>query len=643
MPDQNTIQLTHQQAEEEMACYRKVYDVVRLLTKETLEKESCSPPWKDEHPCTRCISREALIDKSQKNKLEATNGRMYYATSRYVEVDGVPSVIEMVQAVDGCLNRELVTDRRLYTDPLTGAYNRRYYEDNLRHKFLTAGVAMIDLDNFKFCNDTYGHQAGDKVLETVAAVIQKNIRGTDFLVRYGGDELLLVLPDIPRDQFIRKLAIINKNLNMTIVPGYERIKLSASIGGVLSAAATVEEAVRQADRRMYQAKRRKNAVVTDDTGLFDQTPAEPAKPMVLVVDDATMNREILRAILLKNFQIVEASSGAECMRQLELHGGEIALVLLDIVMPDMDGFEVLAWMNSHGLLEEIPVIVISGEDSNTMAYRAYELGAVDYISRPFDARVVQRRVSNTIRLFAKQRKLSAMVAQQFYEREKNDQIMIGILSQVTAMHNGEDGEHVQRVQILTGILLERLVQITDRYAISSEERTLITTASALHDIGKIAVSSSLLRKTEPLTAEEKQKLRQHPLLGMAVLNRLREYQDEPLVKIAREICHWHHERYNGTGYPDRLEGEQIPISAQVVGLANVYDCLLTGGRGKKALSYEEAVEVLENDASGAFNPLLLRCLSDVRIRIRDELEAFHPTMKKLDALQPPAEAAAPRG
>lgn len=299
-------------------------------------------------------------------------------------------------------------------------------------------------------------------------------------------------------------------------------------------------------------------------------------------------------------------------------------------------------MNSHGLLEEIPVIVISGEDSNTMAYRAYELGAVDYISRPFDARVVQRRVSNTIRLFAKQRKLSAMVAQQFYEREKNDQIMIGILSQVTAMHNGEDGEHVQRVQILTGILLERLVQITDRYAISSEERTLITTASALHDIGKIAVSSSLLRKTEPLTAEEKQKLRQHPMLGVAVLNRLREYQDEPLVKIAREICHWHHERYNGTGYPDRLEGEQIPISAQVVGLANVYDSLLTGGRGKNPLSYEEAVEVLENDASGAFNPLLLRCLSDVRIRIRDELEAFHPTMKKLDVLQPPAEAANPQ-
>ena len=628
MSDHNNIQLTRQQAEEEVACYRKVYDVVRLLTKESLEQEPCSPPWKDEHPCTRCISREALIDHCQKNKLEVTRDRVYYAVSRYVEVDGVPSVIEMVQAMDSNLNQKILSDRRLYTDPLTGAYNRRYYEDNLRHKFLTAGIAMIDLDDFKLCNDTYGHQAGDKVLETVASIIQKNIRGTDFLVRYGGDELLLVLPDIPRDDFIRKLTIINKNLNKTIVPGYERVKLSASIGGVLSAGVTVEEAVRQADKRMYQAKRQKNAVVTDDTGLLALTPAAPPKPMVLVVDDSEMNRDILREILMENFQIVEASSGMECMRELEIHGGEVALVLLDIVMPDMDGFEVLGWMNSHSLLEEIPVIMISSEDATTVVRRAYELGAVDYISRPFDARVVRRRVSNTTRLYAKQRRLSTMVAQQFYEREKNDRIMIGILSQVTAMHNGEDGEHIQRVQILTGILLERLAQITDRYGISAEERTLITTASALHDIGKIAVGGGILRKTGPLTPEEQQKMRKHPILGVEVLNRLREYQDEPLVKMAREICHWHHERYDGTGYPDRLEGEQIPISAQVVGLADAYDGLIAGRGGQQAVSYEEAVEKIENGACGVFNPLLLDCLSDAQSRIRDELEAFHPAEKK---------------
>lgn len=628
MSEQNNIQLTRQQAEEEMACYRKVYDVVRLLTKESLEKEPCSPPWKNEHPCTRCISREALIDHCQKNKLEVTRDRVYYAVSRYVEVDGVPSVIEMVQAMDSNLNQKILSDRRLYTDPLTGAYNRRYYEDNLRHKFLTAGIAMIDLDDFKLCNDTYGHQAGDKVLETVAAIIQKNIRGTDFLVRYGGDELLLVLPDIPRDDFIRKLTIINKKLAKTIVPGYERIKLSASIGGVLSAGVTVEEAVRQADKRMYQAKRQKNAIVTDDTGLMALTTAAPPKPMVLVVDDSEMNRDILREILWENFQIVEASSGVECMQKLELHGGEIALVLLDIVMPDMDGFEVLAWMNSHSLLEEIPVIMISSEDAATVVRRAYELGAVDYISRPFDARVVRRRVSNTTRLYAKQRRLSTMVAQQFYEREKNDRIMIGILSQVTAMHNGEDGEHIQRVQILTGILLERLAQTTDRYDISAEERTLITTASALHDIGKIAVGGGILRKRAPLTPEEQQKMRRHPILGVEVLNRLREYQDEPLVKMAREICHWHHERYDGTGYPDRLEGEQIPISAQVVGLADAYDGLIAGRDGQQAVSYEEAADKIENGACGAFNPLLLNCLSDAQSRIRDELEAFHPAGKK---------------
>ena len=623
MSELKKIQITREEAEQEMACYRNLYDVVRLLTKASLEQQPCTPPWKNEHPCTRCISREALAEHCQKSKLEITRDRVYYAVSRYVEVDGVPSVIEMVQMMDVMPNQKIANDKRLYTDPLTGAYNRRYYEDNLRHKFLTAGVAMIDLDDFKLCNDTYGHQAGDKVLETVADVIQKNIRGTDFLVRYGGDELLLVLPDIARDDFVRKLDLINKKLSKTIVGEYERVKLSASIGGVLSAGVTVEEAVRQADKRMYQAKRQKNAVVTDDTGIVTLTPAIPDRPIVLVVDDSEMNRDILREILWENFQIVEASSGIECMKKLEMHAGQIALVLLDIVMPDMDGFEVLSWMSGHGLLEEIPVIMISSEDSTTVVRRAYELGAVDYISRPFDARVVRRRVSNTTRLYAKQRRLSTMVAQQFYEREKNDRIMIGILSRVTAMHNGEDGEHIQRVQRLTSILLERLAQKTDSYGLSVDERNLIVAASALHDIGKIAVGGGILRKKDPLTPEEQLQMRNHPMMGIRILNRLREYQDEPLVRTAREICRWHHERYDGTGYPDRLEGEQIPISAQVVGLADAYDGLIAGRNGEKPVPYEEAARKILAGDCGGFNPLLLECLTESQSRIRDELEAFH--------------------
>lgn len=624
MSEQNEIQMTRQQVEEAIEQYKKVYTIVRLLTRKSLEEEQCTPPWKNEHPCTRCISREALIDQCQKCKLETTKNKIFYATSRYVEVDGEPSVIEMVQEMDATAEEEFAMDKRLYTDALTGAYNRRYYEENLRRKFLTAGVAMIDLDDFKLCNDTFGHQAGDKVLETVAGIIQQNIRATDFLVRYGGDELLLILPNIPRDNFVRKLTIINKKLSMAIVHGFERVKISASIGGVLSAGVAIEEAVQQADKRMYQAKRQKNAVVTDSNGMTITGAQPKTKPMILVVDDSEMNREILKEILRDDFRIVEAASGVECLKMVEAYSNEISLILLDIVMPDMDGFEVLSWMSGHSLMDEIPVIMISSEDANNVVRRAYELGAVDYISRPFDARVVRRRVSNTTRLYVKQRRLSTIVAQQFYEREKNDRIMIDILSQVTAMHNGEDSEHIQRVQILTGILLESLAKKTDSYELSMEERILITMASALHDIGKIAVGGNILRKKTPLTWEETVRMREHPILGVKVLNRLKGYQDESLVKTAREICHWHHERYDGTGYPDRLEGEQIPISAQVVGLADAYDELISGRGGKPIFPYDEAAKKISAGECGAFNPILVDCLTETQGRIKDELEAFKP-------------------
>ncbi len=623
MPDLKDVQITMEQAEEEMACYRKIYDIVRLLDREILEKEPCAPPWKDEHPCIRCISREALMDRCQKSKLETTKDEVYYATSRYVEIDGRPSVIEMVKILDMRPNTELVNDKLIYTDPLTGAYNRRYYEDKLRYKSLKAGVAMIDLDDFKLSNDTYGHQAGDKVLKTVVSIIRKNIRGTDLLVRYGGDELLLILPDIGWEDFVRKLNVIRRNIGKSNVPEYERIRLSVSIGGVLSAGVTIEESVRQADKRMYQAKRQKDTVVTNDERL-EMTSHGSERQTILIVDDSEMNRELLKAILRDSFEIIEAANGRECIELMEADSCKVTLVLLDIVMPDMDGFEVLGWMNNNNLLEEIPVIMISNEDSTNVVRRAYELGAADYISRPFDARVVRQRVSNTTRLYAKQRRLSTMVAQQFYEREKNDRIMIGILSHVTAMHNGEDSDHIRRVQILTSILLERLAQKTDRYALSAEERSRIVNGAALHDIGKMAVDSSILRKQEALTPEEKQKLRQHPMLGVRILNHLGEYRDEPLVNTAREICHWHHERYDGTGYPDRLEGEEIPISAQVVGVADAYDGLRAGRSEHPALEYTEAIEKICDGSCGKFNPLLLECLTESQNRIKDELEAFYP-------------------
>ena len=622
MSEPTNYQLTKQQAEEEMAQFRKIYSTVRLLDPQTIEQVPCYAPWVEAHPCTRCIGREAFQTKSQKSKLERIGSKIYQATARYVEVEGKPCVMELIQQLDtdpGFIPHE---DSRLYLDALTGAYNRRFYEDELRHKFLTAGVAMIDLDDFKLCNDSFGHEAGDAVLRTVTSIIQHNIRSTDMLVRYGGDELLLILPDIPADDFVRKLRLINSKLSKASVYGFDRVRITSSIGGVLSAGISIEEAVRLADKRMYQAKRQKNMVVTTDTISANLLNVQNTpKPLVLIVDDSPMNRDILTEILHNDFQLLEASDGEQCMTLLQQFGTDIALVLLDIVMPDMDGFEVLTRMNSQNFIDNIPVIMISSEDSNPVVRRAYELGASDYISRPFDARIVHRRVSNITKLYARQRRLSMMVAQQFYEREKNDRLMIGILSQVTELHNGENGMHVQRIQRLTNLLLEQLILRTDRYALPPSERSLITTAAALHDIGKIAIEDTILKKKGPLTEEETAVMRTHPVLGARMLETLDLYRSEPLLQMAIQICRWHHERYDGSGYPDGLKGEQIPLAAQVVGLADAYDTL-TGKHGRVApISHAEAIQQILSGKRGAFDPLLLNCLSDIQSRIPDELES----------------------
>ena len=617
MSENAIAKMTMRQAEEELACFRKIYSIVRLLDLKTIEENPCYAPWREAHPCTRCIGREALLCKGQKSKLEHVGSQIYQATARYVEVDGSPYIMEMIQPLDPDSDALSHEDKRLYTDALTGVYNRRFYEDELRHKFLTAGVAMIDLDDFKLCNDTFGHEAGDAALCAVASIIQHNIRSSDMLIRYGGDELLLILPMIPADDFARKLRLINQKLSGARVPGFERLRITSSIGGVLSAGVSIEEAVKLADKRMYQAKRQKNMVVTENEPQNVVNVQSPPRPTVLIVDDSPMNREILTEILGKDFQLLEASDGAQCMSLLKQFGSGISLVLLDIVMPDMDGFEVLARMAGQDLLNDLPVIMVSSEDSSTVIHRAYELGASDFIRRPFDARIVHRRVSNLTRLYARQRRLSRMVAQQFYEREKNNRLMIAILSQVTERHNGENGLHIQRIQTLTAMLLEQLVL----NVLPASQRSLITTASALHDIGKIAIDDAILKKKGPLTEEEARVMRTHPVLGAKMLEELDFYQKEPLLQTAAEICRWHHERYDGSGYPDGLTGESIPIAAQVVGLADAYDTL-TGMHGRvEAVSHEEVIHRLRNDERGSFNPVLLSCLFDLQSRIPDELEA----------------------
>lgn len=611
--------LTRQQAEQEMACLRKIYASVRLLDPKMLAEEPCYPPWKNVHPCTSCVGREAMAGKCQCSKLETLGSSLYQVTARYVEVDGKPYVMEMILPLDASARSSLHSNELIYRDALTGAYNRRFYEEELKHKYLNAGVAMIDLDDFKLCNDTYGHLAGDAALRLIVSIIHRCIRSTDMLVRYGGDELLLILPDISAEAFVRKLKDINKRLFAAHLPEFEKMHVSAGI--------PISDALLIADKRMYLAKRRKNTVVTADIAPDAVCSENEHRPMVLIVDDSPMNRDILSEILCDDFEILEAPNGPKCLELLNAWGSDISIVLLDIVMPDMDGFDVLSRMSAQGWLEDIPVVMISSEDSSQTVRRAYELGASDYISRPFDARIVHRRVSNVARLYARQRRLSALVSQQFYDREKNDQIMIGILSQVTEIHNSESIHHISRVQRITSILLERLCQKTDIYGLSGMDRYLITTASALHDIGKVAIDDRILNAHD-LTPEQTAILHTHPILGAQMLENLSQYQDEPLVKFAIQICRWHHERWDGSGYPDGRKGDDIPIAAQVVALADAYDGL-TGKRDKReALSQEEAVAALTAGKHGAFNPLLLECLRDVESRLAEETEADAPPPPK---------------
>ena len=609
--------MTRQQAEEEMACLRKIFPIVRLLDRKTLAEQPCYPPWKNAHPCTSCVGREALAGKCQCTKLETMGSKLYQAIARYVEIDGEPSVIEMVLPLDSGALRTLHSDEQLYTDPLIGAYNRRFYEEELKHKYLNAGVAMIDLDDFKLCNDTFGHAAGDAALRLTASIIHRCIRSTDMLVRYGGDELLLILPDISAEAFVRKLKDINKRLFAAHLPEFEKMHVSASIGGVMAAGIPISDALPIADKRMYLAKHSKNTVVTEDIAPDAVRSENDHRPMVLIVDDSPMNRDILSEILCDDFEILEAPNGPKCLELLNAWGSDISIVLLDIVMPDMDGFDVLSRMSAQGWLEDIPVVMISSEDSSQTVRRAYELGASDYISRPFDARIVHRRVSNVTRLYARQRRLSALVSQQFYDREKNDQMMIGILGQVMEIHNSESIHHISRVQRITSILLERLCQKTDIYGLSGMDRYLITTASSLHDIGKVAIDDRILNAHD-LTPEQTAILHTHPILGAQMLENLSQYQDEPLVKFALQICRWHHERWDGSGFPDGLKGDSIPIAAQVVALADAYDSLVGKGDKHLALPQAQAIAELEAGTYGAFNPLLLECLRDVKDRLAEE-------------------------
>ena len=633
--------MTKEQLEEEIRHFRKIFQEIRLFPignisdideewRKINERQRCYHYWKRETSCDNCVVMRAATTKEEKGKLEIVNGKIYQVIARYIEVDEKPYVLELIRCLDGDwsigeINHERLIDMfvhyndRLYRDAVTDAYNRRYYEDEMKNKKKNAGVALIDLDDFKLHNDTYGHQAGDMALYTVVDIIRKNIRKTDKLIRFGGDEFLLVMSEVTEEVFSQKLQLIQERIYNANVPGYLNLRLSISAGGVLTEGDSIEEAVNRADKLMYQAKATKNKVVTQKDEREQYEKHNQIKQRILVVDDSEMNRAILCEMLKDDFEIIEATNGQECVSLIEQYGKEISLVLLDIVMPIMDGFEILMYMNRNHWIEDVPVIMISSEESENYIRKAFKFGVSDYISRPFDSKVVYQRVFNTIKLYAKQRRLISMVSDQMHEKEKNNQMMVEVLSQIMEFRNGESGLHVVHINTLTRLFLERLVENTDAYNLTPDDCYLISTASAFHDIGKVGIDESILNKPGKLTKEEFETMKEHTLIGASMLDKLEHYKDEKMIKIAYQICRWHHERYDGKGYPDGLIGEQIPIAAQVVSVADVYDALVSKRVYKDAYSHEQAMKMILNGECGAFNPLLMEVLVEIQDKIKEEI------------------------
>ena len=427
------VKITRQQAAEEAKMLEKVFDVVRFLEGDFFEQMQDDPRigvkigmcqcydfWKKNKPCENCTSMKAYAEKKQKTKLEFLDADVFLVISRYLEIDDEACVMELVKHLE---NDTLIdTDGRdklvgklkgyqdkLYIDPVTGVYNRRYFEDEIRNMQNSAGVAMIDLDDFKLYNDIYGHDMGDQVLCIIADVIKDCIRKTDKLIRYGGDEFLLILSDMVRGTLRGKLLQIQEAIENATIPNCSRLKLTASIGGVISEDGQIDEAIAKADQLMYKAKDHKAQVITEcDKTIFKKEKIQN-KPRILIVDDSEFNRAILKEILEETYEIIEADGGNEALHKIDEYGMKISLVLLDIIIPEKDGFEVLKYMEEERLISDIPVIIISSEDSANYIRRAYEMGVSDYINRPFDANIVYQRVSNTVKLYAKQRRLMAMV------------------------------------------------------------------------------------------------------------------------------------------------------------------------------------------------------------------------------------------
>lgn len=631
---------TMESVQKDIQCLRKVFSMVRLVKaahpedRDTADGSTLSACDDDSRrsTCEFCAPQthqSTFTDKGMHLHFKVIDGKMYQIFAKPLTIEGVPYVLEMLKHIDNTdlflaegYDQLMSFSQQLYIDALTGAYNRRFWEDKMKSFSGVAGIALIDLDDLKLYNDTFGHSAGDAALKALVQITKKGIRSTDKLIRYGGDEFLLIMPNVSSSIFAEKLRTIQERIHEADFPEFPGLKISASIGGAMLYNGSIEDVVSRADKLMYYAKSYKNTVAMDEEVEYEKTllDAPAAKPRVLIVDDSELNRDLLKEMLRDRYEVLEAADGEKGLALLYELGTKISLVLLDVVMPKLGGFDVLAVMQKERWLDDIPVMMISAEDSPAFIQRAYDMGASDYITRPFNMNVVRQRSDNITKLYAKQRRLLSLVSSQIQEKERNNHIIISILSEVVGLKNGESRKHILSVSRITELLLSRVMQRTSRYHLTWQDEALITNAAALHDIGKIGIDEKILNKPGKLTKEEFEIMKTHTLIGAKMVENLEAFREEPFVKVTYAICRWHHERWDGRGYPDGLKGDTIPISAQIVSIADVYDALTSKRVYKDAFAHEKAIWMILNGECGLFNPLLLDCLLDIKDSLKEELE-----------------------
>ena len=631
---------TMESVQKDIQCLRKVFSIVRLIKvtppedRDTADGSGLSACDDDSrrNTCEFCAPQthqSAFTDKGMHLHFKVIDGKMYQIFAKPLTIEGVPYVLEMLKHIDNTdlflaqgYDQLMSFSQQLYIDALTGAYNRRFWEDKMKSFSGVAGIALIDLDDLKLYNDTFGHSAGDAALKALVQITKKGIRSTDKLIRYGGDEFLLIMPNVSSSIFAEKLRTIQERIHEADFPEFPGLKISASIGGAMLYNGSIEDVVSRADKLMYYAKSYKNTVAMDEEVEYEKTllDAPAAKPRVLIVDDSELNRDLLKEMLRDRYEVLEAADGEKGLALLYELGTKISLVLLDVVMPKLGGFDVLAVMQKERWLDDIPVMMISAEDSPAFIQKAYDMGASDYITRPFNMNVIRQRSDNITKLYAKQRRLLSLVSSQIQEKERNNHIIISILSEVVGLKNGESRKHILSVSRITELLLSRVMQRTSRYHLTWQDEALITNAAALHDIGKIGIDEKILNKPGKLTKEEFEIMKTHTLIGAKMVENLEAFQKEPFVKVTYAICRWHHERWDGRGYPDGLKGDAIPISAQIVSIADVYDALTSKRVYKDAFAHEKAIWMILNGECGLFNPLLLDCLLDIKDSLKAELE-----------------------